>query len=42
MNNNIDVKKIFINSFRLFFAPVIGAYKGIVCEYHHLQKEHTQ
>jgi hypothetical protein len=37
-----NLKEIFIDSLRMYFAPLIGAYKATIAEserYHHRSKE---
>lgn len=36
----IDVKKIFIDSLRMYFAPLAGAFKAIKDEMKKLEQKH--
>lgn len=38
----IDVKKVFLHSFRLYFAPLVGAFKAIKAELVRVEREHAQ
>lgn len=34
----MDIKRIFIASFRMYFAPIVGAYKEVMIERERLQQ----
>ncbi len=37
----IDVKRIFIKSLRLYFAPLIGAFNAVKAEIKRFDREHA-
>lgn len=37
----IDVKKVFKNSLRLYFAPLVGAFKAVAAEMKRFEREHA-
>jgi hypothetical protein len=37
----MDIKRIFIVSFRMYFAPIVGAYKEVMIERERLQQRLT-
>ena len=37
----IDVKKVFQDSLRLYFAPIVGAVKAVMAEMKRLEREHA-
>jgi hypothetical protein len=37
----IDVRKIFLDSFRLYFAPLVGAFKAVRAEMNRFDREHV-
>lgn len=37
----IDIKKVFIDSLRLYFAPLIGAFKAIKEEIKRSERNHA-
>lgn len=39
MSMNIDFRRIFRNSVRLYFAPLVGAYKGAGAEIRSVLKD---
>lgn len=38
----IDVKKVFADSFRLYFAPLVGAFNAIKAELIRFEREHAK
>jgi len=34
-----DIKRIFISSFRLYFAPLVGAYRQVKIEMDRIERE---
>lgn len=39
MRTNMDIRRIFMNSVRLYFAPLTGAVLGVRRELHRINKE---
>lgn len=37
----IDVKKVFLSSLRLYFAPLVGAFNAIRAEIKRFEREHA-
>jgi hypothetical protein len=37
----IDLRKAFIDSARLYFAPLVGAFKAVVAEIKRFEREHA-
>lgn len=37
----IDVKKVFEDSLRLYFAPLVGALKAVMAEIKRFEREHV-
>lgn len=37
----IDVKKVFIDSLRLYFAPLVGAFNAVMAEIKRFEREHA-
>lgn len=37
----IDVRKVFLDSLRLYFAPLVGAYRAVVDEMKRFEREHA-
>ena len=37
----IDVKKVFWDSLRLYFAPIFGAIKAVMAEMKRFEREHA-
>lgn len=35
----IDIKKIFRDSLRMYFAPLVGAYRAVVAEMQRAERE---
>jgi len=38
----MDIKRIFIASFRMYFAPLVGAYKEVMSERENLRQSSKQ
>ena len=38
----MDIKKVFADSLRLYFAPLIGAFKAVKAEIHRFDREHAK
>lgn len=36
----IDVKKVFFDSLRMYFAPLIGAFKAVKAEMDRMERKH--
>lgn len=37
----IDIKKVFRDSLRLYFAPIVGAVKAVMAEMKRFEREHA-
>jgi len=37
----IDVRKVFTDSLRLYFAPLVGAFKAVMDEIKRFDREHA-
>lgn len=37
----IDVKKVFLDSLRLYFAPLVGAGRAVLDEIRRFEREHA-
>lgn len=37
----IDIKKVFRDSLRLYFAPIVGAVKAVMAEIKRFEREHA-
>lgn len=37
----IDMKKVFWDSLRLYFAPIVGAAKAVMAEMKRFEREHA-
>lgn len=37
----IDLKKVFMDSLRRYFAPLVGAYQAVVAEMKRFEREHS-
>lgn len=38
----MDIRKIFLQSFRLYFAPLVGAYRGVLAELKRRERERQE
>lgn len=38
----INVKEVFLTSLRMYFAPLVGAYKAIIAESRRYQQQHSK
>ena len=37
----IDIRKLFFDSLRMYFAPLVGAYKAVKAEMDRFEREHA-
>ena len=37
----IDVRKVFFDSLRLYFAPLVGAFRAVKAEIERFEREHA-
>lgn len=37
----IDVRKVFFDSLRLYFAPLVGAFRAVKAEIERFEREHV-
>lgn len=37
----IDIKKVFLDSLRLYFAPLVGAFNAVKAEIKRYEREHA-
>lgn len=42
MKTNMNIRKIFRNSVRLYFAPLTGAFRAVRSELHRIEKQHQR